>query len=161
MPQNRGNRRAQKARYRKKYPEKCAAAKKRWQRKYPEKCAEHARRYRCRYPEKQKSRKQAYVLRHPEQLAFRRARGAAYRARKAGALVSDFTAKQWIAMKGAYGHRCAYCERKMLRLTMDHITPLSQGGSHTLANIIPACQQCNSKKNVHGPLRPVQPLLLL
>lgn len=83
-----------------------------------------------------------------------------YQARKRGAAISDFTAKQWEEMQAAYGHRCAYCGRKMERLTMDHLTPLIQGGAHTTSNIVPACQSCNSTKYTGPPLAPVQPLLL-
>lgn len=86
---------------------------------------------------------------------------ARYRARKAAAPCNDFTAKQWLAMKVHYGNRCAYCKRKMQRLTQDHITPLSKGGAHTYTNIIPACQSCNSRKATGAPLVPIQPLLLI
>lgn len=47
------------------------------------------------------------------------------------------------------------------RLTKDHSTPLSKGSAHTLTNVVPACQSCNSKKHTGPPLKPVQPLLLL
>ena len=43
---------------------------------------------------------------------------------------------------------------------MDHLTPLSKGGSHTVSNIVPACRPCNSRKGVKEVLRPVQPLLI-
>lgn len=82
------------------------------------------------------------------------------RARKANAPINDFTAEQWTAMKEHYGHRCVYCGKKSQRLTQDHITPISQGGSHTLTNIVPSCKACNNKKFTGPPLVPVQPLLL-
>lgn len=39
--------------------------------------------------------------------------------------------------------------------TLDHIVPLSRGGSHTMANCQTACHMCNSKKNAKtiGQLR--------
>jgi len=45
----------------------------------------------------------------------------------------------------AQRRRCHYCtmERK---LTLDHVIPLSKGGQHTKANVVPACGPCNSKK---------------
>lgn len=82
------------------------------------------------------------------------------RAAKASALRNDLTAAQWHTIKEHYGHRCVYCDRKMQRLTQDHITPLSKGGSHTMSNIVPACQSCNSKKGTGNILKPIQPLLL-
>jgi 5-methylcytosine-specific restriction endonuclease McrA len=33
------------------------------------------------------------------------------------------------------------------RLTMDHIVPLISGGWHDICNIVPACMDCNCKKN--------------
>lgn len=56
------------------------------------------------------------------------------------------TRKQWQEIKEAHNHTCAYCGRKMERLEMDHIIPLSKGGIHTAANIVPACRTCNAKK---------------
>lgn len=71
----------------------------------------------------------------------------------------DLTAAQWVAIKEAYGHRCVYCGRKMNRLTMDHIEPLSKGGAHTASNIVPACMACNNKKKAN-PAPPFQQTLL-
>ena len=65
------------------------------------------------------------------------------------------------ALQLAFDHRCAYCDRRRKgRLTQDHVTPLSKGGSHTASNIVPACASCNSRKHTGPPLRPVQPMLL-
>lgn len=100
----------------------------------------------------------AYMALHPE---VNHANGARYRAQKRAAPFNDFTARQWLIMKDLLNHRCVYCDRHMQRLTMDHLTPIISGGSHTLWNILPACSTCNSRKR-HGPvLQPVQPFLLL
>jgi 5-methylcytosine-specific restriction endonuclease McrA len=83
------------------------------------------------------------------------------RARKYQASINDFTAAQWREMQEAYDHCCAYCdERHKGKLSQDHLTPLSQGGAHTVSNIIPACRRCNSKKRTGNVLKPVQPMLL-
>lgn len=99
----------------------------------------------------------AYIATHKEQVAFRNKQA---RARKYNAPICDLSLSQWREIKEHYGHRCVYCHRKMARLTMDHIIPLTKGGSHTVANIVPACRSCNSKKQAGPPLCPVQPLLL-
>jgi len=98
-----------------------------------------------------------YRRAHPEKI---KAKSDRRRAQRAQAPINDFTVAQWQEMKAAYGHTCAYCGRKMQRLSQDHITPLSKGGTHTASNIVPACQSCNSQKHT-GPVPvPVQPLLL-
>ena len=56
------------------------------------------------------------------------------------------TRDQWTEIKDRFGHRCAYCNRTMERLEMDHVIPLSKGGTHTSANIVPACRTCNARK---------------
>lgn len=86
------------------------------------------------------------------------------RAKKKGAIISDFTAAQWKAIQEAFDYRCAYCDKRHTgkgELTQDHIVPLSKGGAHTAANIVPACGPCNSKKHTGPPLKPIQPPLLL
>lgn len=85
------------------------------------------------------------------------------RARKAQAPRNDFTATEWRALCKAMGYRCAYCGQKFpfKLLCQDHLIPLSKGGSHTLANILPVCRPCNSRKGTGDVLAPVQPFLLL
>jgi HNH endonuclease len=94
---------------------------------------------------------------NPDKLKAKHARR---RARHKNAPINDLTHAQWEEIKTAYNHCCVYCGRHMERLTQDHLTPLSKGGSHTKHNVVPACRSCNSKKNTGSVLRPVQPLLL-
>jgi 5-methylcytosine-specific restriction endonuclease McrA len=50
-------------------------------------------------------------------------------------------------------HVCAYCggEFNFLRLTRDHITPVSRGGRDTWMNVVTACRHCNSVKRNRTP----------
>jgi 5-methylcytosine-specific restriction endonuclease McrA len=43
--------------------------------------------------------------------------------------------------------RCAYCQQDCPKPTLDHIIPLSLGGSHRPENLAPCCMSCNSQKN--------------
>lgn len=102
----------------------------------------------------------AKVYRRLHQELFRQIR-ARYRARRAQAPINDLTLAQWREIQASQNHCCAYCGTSCKgRLTQDHITPLSQGGPHTVSNVIAACQSCNSRKLTGPPLKQVQPLLL-
>lgn len=128
-----------------------------WQKMNPEKVKDKSRRSYEKHAEKRKQYSKKYRREHQEQMTEH---GRVYRKRKYMASRNDLTVAQWLEIKKIYGYRCAYCHQKTQKLTMDHITPLSKGGDHTLANIVPACHSCNSHKRVGPPLIPVQPLLL-
>jgi 5-methylcytosine-specific restriction endonuclease McrA len=99
-----------------------------------------------------------YIARHPEK---NRANVRKYEAKKKGAPVCDLTHEQWLEIQAAQDHRCYYCGKRCKgKLTQDHITPLSKGGSHTLHNVIAACHSCNSRKGNRPPVIAIQPLLL-
>ena len=53
---------------------------------------------------------------------------------------------------------CHYCGNKFLReeFTMDHVVPLSRGGTSTKGNIVVCCKECNNQKK---SLTPVEILL--
>lgn len=101
------------------------------------------RAYGATHPEKMRAWRRTWKKRHPDAT---RAWGKARKAAMRGAAVRDFTAAQWEEMKRLYGDRCAYCGVEPAVLTQDHVIPVSRGGSHTASNIVPACQECNSRK---------------
>ncbi len=43
---------------------------------------------------------------------------------------------------------CHYCRRQVgaRALTLDHVVPLIRGGRSVRANMVPACHDCNAKK---------------
>jgi 5-methylcytosine-specific restriction endonuclease McrA len=68
------------------------------------------------------------------------------RARKHAAQVVPFSHEAWEAILDYFGHACAYCGVTGIALTQDHVVPLARGGTHTAANVVPACNQCNGRK---------------
>jgi 5-methylcytosine-specific restriction endonuclease McrA len=48
--------------------------------------------------------------------------------------------------------RCAICGSRPPKLTMDHIVPVSRGGTNAEGNLQPACPRCNTKKGDAMPL---------
>lgn len=136
-----------------------------WRTHHPEKVSEAIRRAHERNPEIYARMKRDWLVRmkrdHPDQLAAMHAvRDGRRRARVLGAAISDLTRAQWEEIKKQYAYRCAYCGKKPMKLTQDHVIPLARGGNHTASNIVPACKPCNSRKNVHAA-PDFQPTLLL
>jgi len=66
--------------------------------------------------------------------------------------VCTLTRAEWEAIVERHRHCCAYCGKKLVGadLTMDHVVPISKGGHHTAANVVPACGSCNSRKHALG-----------
>jgi len=56
---------------------------------------------------------------------------------------------------------CGYCggEFSCLRLTRDHVVPISRGGRDTWMNVVTACRHCNEKKGSRTPERSGMELL--
>lgn len=52
----------------------------------------------------------------------------------------------WDAICEKFGRHCVYCGSED-RITIEHLTPLSRGGTNDVDNIAPACWACNVSKN--------------
>lgn len=49
------------------------------------------------------------------------------------------------------GHKCGYCGRADLPLTIDHVIPKSKGGDDCWENLVAACLPCNNRKGNRSP----------
>jgi 5-methylcytosine-specific restriction enzyme A len=59
----------------------------------------------------------------------------------------ELRASQWWKRRIADGI-CYYCRRRVGNgsLSMDHLVPLGRGGRSVRGNVVPACKDCNSRK---------------
>lgn len=48
-------------------------------------------------------------------------------------------------------YKCYYCSAKLTEYHIEHIVPLSRGGSNSIDNIVLACPTCNISKNDRMP----------
>lgn len=73
----------------------------------------------------------------PDEQSLRQERAKARELRKS----------QWWKNRIARGE-CHYCGGQFppKELTLDHVVPLSRGGRSTRGNCVPACKECNSRK---------------
>jgi 5-methylcytosine-specific restriction endonuclease McrA len=63
--------------------------------------------------------------------------------------IDTYTLDDWRDAMLHFRGACCYCGAKQsrrLRLTRDHVIPVSKGGGTTRKSIVPACQSCNSSK---------------
>jgi hypothetical protein len=75
-------------------------------------------------------------------------------ARKKGA-EGKITTKQWLSLIKyyCYDNKCIACGKELSsnirtdKITLDHVVPLTKGGTHWPRNIQPICYSCNSSKS--------------
>lgn len=58
--------------------------------------------------------------------------------------------KHFLTVRKFFGERCCYCGAALLgeRVAQDHLIPMNKTslGLHAWGNVVPACQDCNAKK---------------
>lgn len=108
--------------------------------------------WRLNNPDKIKARRQRFEETHR---THRASYTRNYRARKTKA-AGTATPQQVKDRIAFYGERCYLCRQPYQDI--DHVIPLSRGGSNWPANLRPICKKCNGTKWAF-PLKQVAPLL--
>jgi 5-methylcytosine-specific restriction endonuclease McrA len=127
-------------------PQKYRASNLRYAIRNREKLSARSRLFRLRNPDRIRRFNQDYRKRYPEkftEIANRR------RVQEMNAPGSH-TVAEWEKLKHRYNNTCLCCGRREpeIKLTRDHVIPLTKGGSDYIDNIQPLCRSCNSSKNV-------------
>ena len=122
----------------------CKARSARWQKNNPEKNRERVKKFYWANHEASKLRKKAassrYKKSHPEvgrQSTNRR------RVRKIGNGVFKIIPKDLQRLQRTPCQECG----TMKKLSIDHVVPISKGGTHSIGNLQSLCIHCNSSKN--------------
>ena len=135
-------RRAQE-RFHERHPGYRAEAMKRYRARNPEKAAEHTRRYASTQEAKamKAERNRRWRERNPERV---RELSRDYQRRRSAAVVGNLAELEaW--MRVVEGDPCSYCGA--VGGEIEHVVPLSRGGSHSVDNLAGACKSCNSSKH--------------
>ena len=104
---------------------------------------QNEKRYMKTNPNRRKSASLAYAKylhSHPE--AIEKKRILDHKRRCAS---GSFTREEWNKKLCEHGGKCAHCGSAN-HLTIDHIIPISRGGTNNIDNIQPLCAFCNSSK---------------
>ena len=102
---------------------------------------EEDRLYRKLHSKEIRKRTDDWLCNHPDKDKIYGAKRSALKRNAPG----HFTSQEWIDLCDKYGNICLCC-RKKKKLTVDHIVPLSKGGSNYILNIQPLCKHCNCVK---------------
>jgi 5-methylcytosine-specific restriction endonuclease McrA len=147
------------------HPERVQMSRDKWVQNNPEREIESKRRWRLASPEKQKAasnrwaalnrdrilaRGRRYSRRHPERVKAKDQR------RRAKVLGADgkHTAADLRTILAAQKYRCAYCRRSIQKKRhLDHIEPISKGGSNDRTNLQFLCGACNLRKGAKDPIK--------
>jgi 5-methylcytosine-specific restriction endonuclease McrA len=113
-----------------------------WARQNKDKVNKRARRWAENHPEKAKEVARSWVKRNPEKATAFYHKYRTERTKAGG----TYTATEWKALVKRYGGKCLCCGRDDVKLTADHVVPVSKGGTSNIDNLQPLCQTCNSKK---------------
>lgn len=93
------------------------------------------------------------LVSYQKHLARKKVQDANYKAFNRGCTRDDenhISLKDWLEIKEKHGNKCVDCgiiESEKVKLTIDHVYPLSRGGKNNKNNIEPRCISCNAKKS--------------
>lgn len=116
---------------------------KKWSKDNPGRSGERYKAWAAANPERVRSVSNTWRKSHPECRTV-----SNHRRRSLTKGMVAYSHSEWETLKAAHKHSCLCCGRAepKIKLTADHVMPLSLGGAGTIDNIQPLCKSCNSSK---------------
>jgi 5-methylcytosine-specific restriction endonuclease McrA len=137
--------------YHDRHPERKKESDRKYRLKHTEEAQAYSKVYRARkktdadFRARKREYNQQYIQLRPEKSA------QYFNNRRARVLQAEgsFTSKEWKKLCKYYQYTCLCCRKcePEIKLTVDHVIPLSRGGSNSIENLQPLCQSCNSSKS--------------
>jgi len=110
-----------------------------------EKVRESQRMYHRLQPDKSREQLRNYRKNHPEKARALIIRSGHIRRARMRGILGSYTAAEWQQRLAEFDGQCAYCGSGKT-IGIDHVMPLSRGGTNVIENIVPACKSCNCSK---------------
>lgn len=129
--------------YRERNKEKISKNSTKWRLANPERYLNNQRNWRKQNPGKSVAYVQAYNKRHPEMVT----KSSRKRREIFKGIEGTFTLEEWTSICDRHENKCLWCGKSSIKLTIDHVIPISKGGSNYASNLQPLCARCNAKKN--------------
>lgn len=113
---------------------------------------ENSKDYKAYCRDRARRRAQWRRMTDPVYVLYHRQKSKRRKAQMRDSVAIQITGKQISARFADFDHRCAYCGADG-DLHIEHVVPISRGGTHALGNIVPACKDCNFSKRDHDAER--------
>lgn len=127
-------------------PVKAREARKRWEDRNPEFRKEYGKRYRAENKDLLNAKRRSKYASRPEYKAYV-LRYVHKRRNRLEAAVGTFTTAEWLDILKKSGNRCLVPGCTNDDITVDHVVPISKGGSNTADNLQPLCRHHNAVKH--------------
>lgn len=120
------------------------AASAKWRAENPEKYTEYQKKWSAENKDKINSKAKRYYDSNKE-ICIERSNLQSH-ARRSALKGDIFPIALWRQLTKWFGDWCPYCGESNKKLTVDHVVPISKGGTNSIENLIPCCGSCNSSK---------------
>ena len=118
--------------------------KRRWRQEHAEQVREARRRWNREHLEEERERQRRWAREHPEKARRAEALRRARKASAPGSFTREDIRRQYEVQNGL----CFWCSEPLNNdFDVDHVIPLTRGGTNWPQNLVCACVQCNGSKN--------------
>jgi 5-methylcytosine-specific restriction endonuclease McrA len=139
------------------FQHRCIECLKIWKERSNAKMGEYIKRCIALDPLGPARRQKEYRKRHPERMRVEWSKRWAVKKKAVGSHTVADIERIFKLQK----NKCAYCKCRLTKHHIDHIVPLSRGGSHNKENIQLLCPRCNMSKSAKDPIQFAQQLGML